>query len=109
MTSTINRLSVAIPIDKADRTHTVTTSASMPVSSVSLDAAADFVVVAVQAEPIRVSFQGDDPTASEGDIWYPGDREPMGRDKYTAMRVIRDSTASGDATLYIEQFDDKAK
>ena len=59
--------------------------------------------VQVQGDIIRAWATGDDPTATEGEYLAPYDNVRLsGRSSIVNFRAIRDTAATGDATLAVQ-------
>jgi len=59
--------------------------------------------VQVQGDVIRAWATGDDPTAAEGEYLAPYDNVRLsGRTSIVNFRAIRDTAATGDATLAVQ-------
>jgi hypothetical protein len=62
-------------------------------------------IISVVSQPIRVRFDGVDPTATTGVKMTDGDTFDLGPMlNLIHFRAIRDTSAGGDATLYVQYF-----
>jgi hypothetical protein len=90
----------------ASQSLTVSTSAVSPAGYTgSSDVGANSVVsFDVQAFNVRVRWDGTDPSATVGHLLYVGSAYTWNVDQFNAARFIRDTAATGDATIFSSPF-----
>lgn len=101
MNTKVNNSSLEFkPPTQTDHTVAVSTSV-VTLTAASLPATHQYVRIQVQANTVRVTYDGSDPTASNGEQMVAGYRVDVRRDLAVAMKFIRESA---DATLWVQPF-----
>jgi hypothetical protein len=71
-------------------------------SLAALNAQTTHVLITVDGEPVRVTFDGSAPTATNGHYWPAGKEEVLTKELAALMRVIR-QTAAGTANVHASE------
>ena len=88
------------PPTQADHTVAVSTSV-VTMTAAQLPESHQYVYVQVQSNTVRATYDGSDPSASNGEQMTAGTRFTVKRDLALAMKFIRESA---DAVLWIQPF-----
>lgn len=101
MNTKVNNSSLEFkPPTQAD--HTVAVSSSVvTLTASSLPSTHPYVYIQVQANTVRATYDGSDPSASNGEQLTAGTRLTVKRDLALVMKFIRESA---DATLWAQPF-----
>jgi len=86
----MNRLSQAKPSGVNDEGLTISTSA---VGFVDAPVSAPYVFITIDGADVRVTFDGSDPTTSNGHFLGDGYAELWSRELFNAAQFIRDAAA----------------